>query len=415
MLYNRKIIEEIKKWIPKEQIIILNGPRQVGKTSILKLLKEDITQSRGKEENVIFLNLEEIQVLNQLNSDPENILKLIENKNEKAYFFIDEIQYLDNPSNFLKHIYDKYKEKIKFIVTGSSSLDLKAKFQDSLVGRKITFLINPLDFEEFLSFKKFEYFVFLKRKDVAPSVKDKIDEMLEEYLMFGGMPAIALEDNMEMKEKMLQEYAGTYINKDVRSIGKLDNVGQFNKIVKILSSQIGSLLNINELSNTANISRREAEKYLDLLELTFVIDKIYSYSGNTRKQVAKMPKLYFFDLGVRNAILGNFLAMESRQDGGALFENFIFMEIKNKIAKDRIYFYRTVAKTEIDFVIEKNMLLTLIESKFKNLSKPIDERSLESFIKENENIEKAIIMSKNLNFENGAIKYKDYRFISDLL
>lgn len=415
MLYNRKIVEDAKKWILKDQILILNGPRQVGKTSVLKLLKEEIIKAGVKENSVIFISLEEIQTLNLLNQNPENILDLIEDKSKKTYFLIDEIQYLDNPSNFLKHIYDKYKEKIKFIVTGSSSLDLKAKLQDSLVGRKITFFVNPLDFEEFLWFKKFEYLPFLKRENAAITIKEKIDGALEEYLRFGGMPAVVLEDNKEIKEKMLQEYAGTYINKDVRSVGKLDNVGQFNAVVKILSSQIGNLLNINELANTAGIPRREVEKYIDLLELTFVMEKLYSYGGNIRKQIIKMPKIYFFDLGVRNAILGNFLAMESRQDGGALFENFVFMELKNKIAKDRIYFYRTAAKSEIDFIVEKDAKLTLIEAKFKKLSKPIDDRVLENFAKEEKNIKESVVVNKSLNIENNMIKYIDYRFIEDLL
>ncbi len=414
MLYNRKIVKEIKKWISHKEIIIINGPRQVGKTSILELLKEEIIQTGIKTANVIFLNLEDVQTLNLLNSNPENILSLVKNKNEKTYFLIDEIQYLDNPSNFLKHIYDKYVEKIKFIVTGSSSLDLKAKLQDSLAGRRITFMINPLDFEEFLEFKKFEYAHYLKKEDLAVSIMSYYDKMLEEYLMFGGMPAIVLKDDRDAKKRFLQEYAGIYINKDIRSIGKLDNVGQFNATVKILSSQIGNLLNINELTNTLNIPRREIEKYIDLLELTFVMDKIYSYSGNMRKQVTKMPKLYFFDLGVRNAILGNFLEMESRQDGGALFENFIFMELKNKIARDRIYFYRTATKSEIDFIIEEDLILTLIESKFKNLSKQIDERSLENFMKENENTKEAVVINKSLNLKNGKIKYSDYRFVEDL-
>jgi len=155
MLYPRKITKEVKKWLFEKEIIILNGPRQVGKTTLLEILKSELAKAGVSEKTIFYLNLEELKILETLNQDPENILKYIINPKEKNYFFLDEIQYLDNPSNFLKHLYDKYAGKIKIIATGSSSLELKAKLQDSLAGRKISFLVNPLTFEESLNFKNF--------------------------------------------------------------------------------------------------------------------------------------------------------------------------------------------------------------------------------------------------------------------
>ncbi|MBU4360848.1 ATP-binding protein, partial [Patescibacteria group bacterium] len=337
MLYPRKITQELKNWLFEKEIIILNGPRQVGKTSLLKLIEQELIHKKIRKGQIFYLNLEEMKILDTLNNDPENIFKYIINPKEKNYFLIDEIQYLDNPSNFLKHLYDKYAEKIKIITTGSSSLELKAKFQDSLAGRKVSFSVNPLDFEEFLIFKNFPYLNYLKKKELPLDIKKNFDNNLSEYLIYGGMPAIALQKNKTLKEKMLNEYVGTYINKDIRAIGKIENIAYFNNLMKILASQIGNLLNINELSNTTGISRRDIEKYLDLLEFTFVLDKILPFRKNTRAQVTKMPKIYFFDLGVRNAILGNFLDLTSRQDTGSLFENFVFLELKNK-AKNKIFF-----------------------------------------------------------------------------
>lgn len=409
MLYKREITEEIKGWLFKKEIIILNGSRQVGKTSLLKLLKDELIKTGVAEKNIFYLNLEEIKIIEALNQNPENLLKYIIAPNEINYFFLDEIQYLDNPSNFLKHLYDKYAGKIKIIATGSSSLELKAKIQDSLVGRKMSFWINPLTFEEFLFFKSFSYFDYLNKTDLPPNIKTVFDSALEEYLIYGGMPAVVLEKDAALKRKMLEEYVNDYINKDIRTIGKIENIARFNIAIKILASQIGNLLNVSELANTADISRREAEKYLDLLEFTFVLDRVSPFRRNIRSQLVKMPKVYFFDLGIRNAILGNFLSVNSRQDSGFLFENFIFLELKNKM-KNKIFFYRAASKAEIDFIIDRGEKIVLIEAKHKNLTKPIDSRIIENFISRAGNVDKASVVNLSFNKKDDLIEYADYRF-----
>ena len=408
MLYPRKITKEIKKWFLEKEIIILNGPRQVGKTSLLKILKDELIKSGVSEKTIFYLNLEELKILETLNQNPENILKYITSPEEKNYFFLDEIQYLDNPSNFLKHLYDKYAGKIKIVATGSSSLELKAKLQDSLAGRKVSFFINPLTFEEFLNFKNFPYLDYLKREELPENIKSDFDNNLNEYLIYGGMPAVVLQKDKELKQKMLEEYVSAYVNKDIRAIGKIENIARFNALIKILSFQIGNLLNISELSNAAEISRRDTEKYLYLLEYTFVLDKIFPFRKNIKKQIVKMPKIYFFDLGIRNAILGNFLDLESRQDGGHLFENFVFLELKNQ-RKDRIFFYRSISKVEIDFILEEEAKIILVESKHKKLVRPIRTKALENFVRQEENVKKAMIVNLDLNYKSGLIEYIDYR------
>jgi len=410
MLYPRKITKEVKKWLFEKEIIILNGPRQVGKTTLLEILKGELAKAGVSEKTIFYLNLEELKILEALNQDPENILKYVINPKEKNYFFLDEIQYLDNPSNFLKHLYDKYAGRIKIIATGSSSLELKAKLQDSLAGRKVSFLVNPLTFEEFLNFKNFPDISYFKKEEIPEDIKSEFDKELDEYLIYGGMPAVVLQRDKKLKRKMLEEYVSAYVNKDIRVIGKIESIARFNALVKILSSQIGNLLNISELSNAAKISRRNTEKYLDLLEYTFVLDKISPFKKNVRKQVIKMPKIYFFDMGVRNAILGNFLELESRQDGGRLFENFVFLELKNQ-RKNKIFFYRSVNKAEIDFVIEEEAKIILIESKYKKLVRPIDSRVLENFLEKEKNVKKAVVVNLNLNRKDNFVEYIDYRRI----
>ncbi len=415
MLYPRQITQEIKKWLFEKEIIVLNGPRQVGKTSLLEILKNELLKSGVPEKTIFYLNLEEIKILETLNQDPENILKYITSAKGRNYFLLDEIQYLDNPSNFLKHLYDKYAGKIKIIATGSSVLEIKAKFQDSLVGRKVSFLVNPLTFKEFLNFhsrfRESRLLDYLEKKDIPLDIKNELEKALNEYLIYGGMPAVVLQKEEGLKQKMLNEYVSAYINKDIRAIGRIESIARFNGFVKILAAQIGGLLNISELGNAAGISRRETERYLDLLEFTFVLDKIFSFKRNIRTRVVKMPKIYFFDLGIRNAIIGNFSGLDSRTDSGSIFENFVFLELKNQ-KKDKIFFYRTVGKTEIDFVVEDEEQVFLLESKYKKLARPIDSRVLENFIEKEGNVKKAIIVNIDLNYKDGSVEYADYRFIS---
>ncbi|MFH0840796.1 MAG: ATP-binding protein [bacterium] len=415
MVKSRKIAKIIEKWIDEKEIIILTGVRQVGKTSLLQLIENKIKEKKVSKNNLFYLSLEDINIFNTLNENPENIFRYVLDKNKKNYFLIDEIQYLDNPSNFLKLLYDKYADKIKLIVTGSSSLELKANFQDSLAGRKVTFEINPLDFEEFLQFKNFDRIDYLSKKDLPENIKKEFDDMLEEYLLYGGMPAVVLQDDKEKKIKLLEEYIGAYINKDIRSIGKIENIALFNNFIKIISSQVGGLLNVNELSNTLDIDRRILEKYLELLEFTFVLHRVSPFLGNIRSRITKMQKIYLCDNGIRNAILGNFIAINSRNDAGALFENFVYMELKKNIS-DKIFFYQTAGCSEIDFILEKKGKLYPTEVKFKQLRKKIDERAIENFIVKSKKECLANVVNLSLNDDNNKlIKYIDYRFIKNII
>jgi len=369
ILYPRKIQREINEWLFKDEVIILNGSRQAGKTSLLKLLQDELKREKIEEEQIFYLDLEDFEILNDLNSSPKNILNYVKSKNKKNYFLIDEIQYLDNPSNFLKYLYDEHRSEIKLIVTGSSSLELKAKLQDALVGRKIAFAVAPLCFEEFLQFKQVEILDYYYRKNIPLPIRIKFKKLLDEYLLFGGMPKVVLTENDEAKKTLLKNYVSDYINKDIRSIGKIGNLLKFNQLVKVLANQTGNLLNINELSNTLDISRQEIENYLNLLEYTYVLDKTFPYYKNLRSQITKMPKIYLFDLGIRNQILNNFTGINNRSDNGNLFENFIYLELRQSVSKENIYFYRTIHKAEIDFVFEKNGVVYPLEVKYKNFNK----------------------------------------------
>ncbi len=401
MLIKRTILTKINKWIDSNKILILNGARQVGKTTILKEIERKLKQNN---KNCIYLNLESFQVADCLNANPDNIFNFVEDKNLFYYILIDEIQILDNPSHFLKYIYDTYKN-LKLIVTGSANLEIKAKLQDSLAGRKISFYVNPLSIDEILNYEK------LNKQTKNPLEKQKINRIFEEYLIFGGLPEVYLEKNKGKKEVLLKEYIGTYINKDIRALISDINISKFNQLNIALAHLIGNLVNKNALAGDININNRTLNKYLDLLKYSFIFDFISPYFSNPLTQIKKMQKVYCFDFGVRNAILNNFIEIDLRDDNGRLFENFVYSILKEKYQE--INFWRTIKGSEVDFIYQDKGL-NIIEAKYKKFVAPKIERSIKQAIKSLE-LNKIKIANLNLTkktiFNKKEIEFIDWKEI----
>lgn len=397
MLIKRKALGEISQWLDIKKILILNGARQVGKTTILKEIKKELEE---KNKNCVYLNLESFQVADRLNADPDNIFDFISDKNLFWYVLIDEIQILDQPSRFLKYIYDTH-DNLKLIITGSANLEIKAKLQDSLAGRKITFYISPLSLDEILDYEK------LDKETKSPIERQKIDKTFEEYLIFGGLPEIYLEEDKEKKKKLLKEYLGTYVNKDIRALISKINVSKFNQLNIALAHLVGNLVNKSKISDDLNINSRTLDRYLDLLKYSFIFDFVSPYFSNPVTQIKKMQKVYCFDFGVRNAVLNNFIEIDLRNDRGKLFENFVYLKLKEKYQE--IYFWRTVKGSEIDFVYQENGL-NVIEAKYKKFTAPKIEHSIKQAIKSLRPNKARIV---NLNLEKKAIiDGKEIEFVS---
>lgn len=416
MLYPRKIQQTIHPWLKREEIILLSGPRQVGKTSLLKLIANELKKEGVASEEIFYLNLEKFEILNDLNESPENLLRYLKDKKQKGYFLIDEIQYLDNPSHFLKLLFDEYRKQVKLIVTGSSILELKAKLQDSLVGRKVSFRVAPLCFEEFLLFREAKILKYFRKDTLPQEIELQFRKYLEEYLLYGGLPRVVLARLPEEKKTLLENYQNDYINKDVRYFGRIKSILRFNQLVKILARQIGDLLNVNELANTLDLARREVITYLELLEGTFVLERITPFHANLRSRLTKMPKIYWFDLGLRNQILGNFLDLESRDDNGKLFENFVYLELRQRFNQDELSFFRTAHKAEIDFVFEKNNLVYPMEVKYKSLPRPKTSKILQNFCQAKAiSCREALLVNLTLNEKKANITCLNYLHFLNLL
>ena len=365
-IYKRKITEEIIKYLPSKEIIVIYGSRQVGKTSLLKYLIEDYIKK-----NVFYFDLELQNLLDLCNQGAESVFKYLIQKGadekNKIFLIIDEIQYMDNPTKFLKIMHDHFPD-VKLIVSGSSTFEIKKKFKESLVGRTINFELYPLSFEEFLTFKEKNYRL---NKENIKQVNEELVKLAEEHILFGGYPQIVLEKSEEKKKAYLAQIINTYIRKDIRDIGNIRDISAFNKLTELIASQSGQLLNVLEISNTLGINRETVMGYLDLLENTFIIRRITPFHKNLRSEISKNPKVFFLDTGMMHLL---WLKEFPKVILGSSFETFVFLELIK--SEQRVNFWRTTNKQEIDFII-KNKELYAVEVKlsFQNT----DNRSLKSF------------------------------------
>ena len=367
-IYKRKIIDKIVEYLKSREIIVIYGTRQVGKTSLLKYLMKHYINK-----NVFYFDLELPNLLELCNQGAENVFKYLLQKgaeeNQKIFLLIDEIQYMEDPTKFLKIMHDHYPN-IKVLVSGSSTFEIKKKFKESLVGRTINFEVYPLSFEEFLIFKGMSYRL---TKENTAAINTELIGLAEEYIRFGGYPKIVLEISEEKKQTFLSQIINTYVRKDIRDIGNIRNISSFNKLLEVLASQSGQIINILEISNTLKINRETVLEYLDLLENTFIIKRIAPFHKNIRSELSKNPKVFFLDTGMMHLL---WLKEFPKVVLGNVFETFVFLELM-KLNK-KINFWRTTNKQEIDFIIQNKELYAIeVKYNFQNL----DNSSLKFFSK----------------------------------
>lgn len=344
-----------------EEILLISGPRQAGKTTLLHEIEIKLKAAREK---TYFLDLEDPDYLRLLNKSPKNLFKIFSfDLKKRSYLFVDEVQYLDNPTNFLKFLFDAYAGKIKLIVSGSSAFYLDQKFRDSLAGRKKIFTLLTLDFTEFLVFKNEREIAYKKWSELALSEKTILERYYYEYLVYGGYPKVVLAP-LDQKEAVLRELAYAFVKKDVYE-ANIRQDQEFFRLFKILADQTGCLVNVNELAGTLGISKTAIDNYLAVMQKSFHLGLVRPYFKNVRKELTKMPKAYFFDLGLRNFFKGNFESVVDRDDVGALLENAVFRQLVNRLEPEEVRFWRTIDQKEVDFVIEKEQVAYEVKAEMK--------------------------------------------------
>lgn len=356
-----KISQHFKKY---KQALILLGSRQVGKTTIVKKIFS----------NGDYFLVDNEPVKKILESYDIETYKTLINKNSKE-IIIDEIHLLDNPGRAIKIIYDQL-ENIKLIITGSSSFHIKNKTGESLAGRKIDYNIYPLTFSEYLNqkgiekdlnFNIFEKIIDDKKYNSKNQLyKFDIKNILNSVLIYGQYPHLIKNSN---DEKYLLNFVDSLIFKDILELNLIEDKKLAKDLLKLLAWQIGNLVNYSELANSLKADQRTIKRYIEIFEQSFILFRLYPYSKNKRDEISKSAKIFFYDSGIRNALIGDFSDLESRTDKGALFENFIISElIKQDSYSDKnfkFYYWRTKQGSEIDVVLEKGSELIGIEVKYK--------------------------------------------------
>jgi len=350
-MINRKIFDGIKSHLSKREFSLIVGPRQSGKTTVMKQLQKHLI---AQGERTVFLSLDFDSDQPFFVSQGALVKKIqLEFGNEKGYVFIDEIQRKENAGLYLKGLYD-LDLPYKFIISGSGSLELKEKIHESLVGRKQIFEMTTLSFEEFVDFKT-DYRYATRLPEFFNVEKQKTKEFFLEYIHYGGYPRLVLEPALHEKKKIIDDIYRSFLERDIAVLLKVEKLEAFSHLIKILAGQIGRLINFSELSSTLGLSLKTVQNYFWYAQKTFVIDKVTPYFKNLRKEITKSPVVYFHDLGLRNYALGFWENLPLFPSEGFLFQNFILSLLKQriKITSSEIHFWRTKDKAEVDFVIDQ--------------------------------------------------------------
>ena len=328
-----------------------------------------------------------------MNVHPDKLFQVIPpiDNSKKTYVFIDEVQYLNNPSNFLKYLYDQYSNKLKFIVSGSSGFYIDEKFKDSLAGRKKIFILPTLSFKEMLYFKDREDLGNnLNQGELPQLYLTELNTLLQEYMLFGGYPDVVLEKQIDEKKALIDEIANSYVKKDAFE-ANIKYSDSYLKIMQILSAQVGSLVNFSKIERDVNLDYHTVEIYLHLMRKSFHITLIKPFFKNLLKEIRKMPKVYFNDLGLRNYFVQNYDAIELRNDKGSLFENYVFRLFLDCYGEGNIKFWRTQKKQEVDFIIKSQKAFEIKYSEDK-----FDEKKYTYFKEKYPDIPLVLIHSENV-------------------
>jgi predicted AAA+ superfamily ATPase len=370
--YPRKLEADVEKWIRRDKSVIIVGPRQAGKTTLLKHLSE--------KHGWPYYTLDDTEILETLRNVKE-FAKIYGND----IIIIDEGQYDPEIGRKLKYLHDV--EEIRVIASGSGSFDIKVKVTGELVGRAARLELLPLSFDEFVEWKAekriYETYTecrnatykILRGEDDEPPVKNipALETLWKEYVVFGGYPEVVLEENTKNKEEKIQQIISAYIDRDIVGLLGVRNYEKFRKTTEYLARIVGTPLKIASLTQSAGTSYQTATAYLALLSATYVVFSVepYPISAGTLR---KASKYYFYDVGVRNEITNDFRPFDIRQDSGAILENFVARHLKQEFGK--VHYYRTKAGGEVDFIVGDLPIEVKISGKatriLKNVEKKLD-------------------------------------------
>lgn len=344
-LYIKRDLEDIiYQNLNKGKVIILYGPRRAGKTTLIHHLFKD------HHIPYLYLNCREKRIQEQIIPDSLKLKSII---GDSSNVIFDEAQYLDNPGDVLSLLIDTFPN-LNIIASGSSSFELSGKVQEPVTGRNLPYYLFPLSYHE------------IERHFPATDV----NFYAEQVLRFGSYPEVFHYSSLEEKVHYLQLLLDDYLYKDILDFERVKQSKKLRELLVTLSLQVGFEVSYNELANTLAIDRKTVEYFIDLLEKTYVLFRLYAFSRNLRSEINRKVKIYFYDIGVRNALINNFNPLNLRSDSGNLFENYFVSEMVkqniNKLHRSNFYFWRTYTQKEIDLIEEREGQLFGYECKYSD-------------------------------------------------
>jgi hypothetical protein len=414
MIYPRDLIQKIEPFLRRKEFISIVGPRQSGKTTFLAILRKHLSDKLKIKNRVIsFVTFEDRKLLAQFEADPVAFIQSFRPQEAEGtfYFMIDEFQYAESGGQKLKLIYDTMKN-LKIMVTGSSSLEIKAKIAKFMVGRILNFYLHPFNFGEYLSTKDhrleglyrqnkekvipwlFEGKTFKIKRGVDVFFEDMIKHY-EDFCLWGGYPAVTLSRNKTERLKILGDIYNNYILKDIKTLLELATENNLYLLSQFLAIQVGNIISYQKLSQASHLNYRNLKKHIHILKETFICQEVRPFFKNRQKELSKNPKIYFYDMGFRNNLLENMNSLNKRPDAGAIVENAVFIRLHELCeGQQKINFWRTKAGAEVDFILQAKGQPVPIEVKFSAFNKEQISKSLASFI-ESFQPECAAVLTKN--------------------
>ena len=378
MNFQRFFMPRLGEYIKFSKNILLLGPRQTGKSTLIETLIQE-----NKRPNLVF-KLQEIKTFQQIVKSPEYITNVAESKLESGpiNLFIDEVQKVPILLDGCQYLIDKYKKKLCVVLTGSSARKLKAKGVNLLPGRIILEYLHPLTLPEIYK-TKIQRIVPLKTSIKYDFSKDL---KLEDFLIYGTLPGILKEKRF--RTKLLTTYVQTYLQEEVKAEALTRNLGLFSRFLELSSFESGGLPNLSKLSQETGIGLSTIKNYFQILEDTLIMHTIPAFKKDSRKQILSTPKYIYFDLGVRNVASNMPLnkGILNTEIGGKLFEQFICLELINRIKYEhpnwRYFYWRTNTGLEVDFIIQTEEEIIPVEIKFTNTLRRDHIKHLKVFMEE---------------------------------
>lgn len=383
-MYIRKIYPALEEHLKNPRVTVLTGMRRTGKTTAIRHLMESL-----KSENKIYLDLESMDnrvIFSQKNYD--SILNSFGQKgldlSKKCYVFLDEIQFVPDSPSVMKYLYDHFG--VKFVVTGSSSYYLKNLFSESMAGRKQIFEIFPLDFGEFLTFKKvtFKKENFLDFK-FSPAEYARLAGYYEEYVTYGGFPEVVLARTNTEKKDVLNDIINSYLNIDVKTLADFKSMKNIYNLLKMLAQRAGTKLDYAKISRLAGMGWNTVQNYIEFFEKTYIISRVPVFTKNADREIVKAQKIYFCDNGLLDILADT--------NSGSKFENAVFCQLRHC---GKLQYYSLKNGREIDFILDEKVALEAKESPIETDQRKLEDLSRKAGIKKSRLIGRLQVP----NFEN---------------